>query len=230
MPYYEWWVNMIIRAFLSDYSLKHATHRALVIANWKGRNFAQEKKMLMTGFSKSNKHTVTTYETPSTDTQEQIVGSGEGGWMGWYGKLVINSSTCQRGYCRTIRFPVTALWFCRNITKQWNNNFWKIIIIITEIYKRERRRGGSCRFIWILFICLFFSSARCCWWHNNSEVRLYHMGGRKRQANDQRKNKYAQVNNRKGIPCILRNKNNTDITNSTRVLPIFRMLKFTSRW
>ena len=51
------------------------------------------------------------------------------------------------------------------------------------------------------------------------------MGGRKRQANDQRKNKYAQVNNRKGIPCILRNKNNTDITNSTRVLPIFRMFK-----
>ena len=49
------------------------------------------------------------------------------------------------------------------------------------------------------------------------------MGGRKRQADDQRKNKYAQVNNRKGIPCILRNKNNTDITNSTRVLPIFRM-------
>ena len=35
--------------------------------------------MLMTGFSKSNKHTITTYETPSTDTQEQIVGGGEGG-------------------------------------------------------------------------------------------------------------------------------------------------------
>ena len=70
---------MIIRAFLSDYSLKHVTHRALVIANWKGRNFDQEKKMLMTGFSKSNKHTITTYETPSTDTQEQIVGGGEGG-------------------------------------------------------------------------------------------------------------------------------------------------------
>ena len=82
MPYYEWWVNMIIRAFLSDYSLKHATHRALVIANWKGRNFAQEKKMLMTGFSKSNKHTITTYETPSTDTQEQIAGAGGGGWDG----------------------------------------------------------------------------------------------------------------------------------------------------
>ena len=56
------------------------------------------------------------------------------------------------------------------------------------------------------------------------------MGGRKRQANDQRKNKYAQVNNRQGIPRILRNKNNTDITNSTRVLPIFRMFKSPLRW
>ena len=34
---------------------------------------------MMTGFSKSNKQTITTYETPSTDTQEQI---------GWDGKLV----------------------------------------------------------------------------------------------------------------------------------------------
>ena len=40
--------------------------------------------MLMTGFSKSNKHTITTYETPSTDTQQRIVGGGgvEGGWDG----------------------------------------------------------------------------------------------------------------------------------------------------
>ena len=37
--------------------------------------------MFMTGFSKSNKHKITAYETPSTDTQEQIVG-------GWDGKLV----------------------------------------------------------------------------------------------------------------------------------------------
>lgn len=135
---------------------------------------------------------------------------------------LINSWTCQRGYRRTIRFSVTTLWFCRNITKQWNNNFWKIVIIIT---------GISQLIIYFLpFFLPFLSSARCCWWHNNSEVRLHHMGGRKRQANDQRKNKYAQGNNRKGIPCILRNKNNTDITNSTRVLPVFRMFKFTSRW
>ena len=44
--------------------------------------------MFMTGFSKSNKHTITTYETPSMDTQEQIVGGGEGGGGGWDGKLV----------------------------------------------------------------------------------------------------------------------------------------------
>ena len=45
---------MIIRAFLSDYSLKHATHRALVIAN---------RALVI------------------ANTQEQIVGGG--GWMGW---------------------------------------------------------------------------------------------------------------------------------------------------
>lgn len=130
MPYYEWWVNMIIRAYLSDYSLKHATHRALVIANWKGRNFTQEKKDVDDRIFKVKQ----THNNNLWNAINGYPGANSGGLRvdGMVNSL-INSWTCRRDYCRTIRFPVTTLWFCRNITKQWNNNFWKIIIIITGI-------------------------------------------------------------------------------------------------